>query len=103
MKVTADTFGGKEPFYTTLKDLGLLSSRCPDCGGEASFNFYDSKPHPMLVCPEHGTRSAVCKSFFEKHKIKNIPHFVFVLKMFLLGAGTNIIAGMLGEKEDDRR
>ena len=96
MNVNEDSFGGKKPFYEALQRLGLLSKTCPVCNGDVTVHHYPSKTHPILRCPEHGERSAWTKSFFDKNQIPDIPRFIFVLKMFMLGAGTSVIAGMIG-------
>ena len=96
LNVNEDSFGGKKLFYEALQRLGLLSKTCPVCNGDVTVHHYPSKTHPILRCPEHGERSAWTKSFFDKNQIPDIPRFVFVLKMFMLGAGTSVISGMIG-------
>ena len=59
-----------------------------------------SKALPFIICPNHGKYYSFDGSFFDQHKIRNIPRFIVVAKAFLLGLGVESVASLFGMKEE---
>ena len=99
-KITIDTFGGRDDFFKSLMDVGLICNCCSWClSTKLTLYFLPKEIFPRAKCNRCGQRSESLRrgTIFEKHGINNIAGFIFVANCFTLKipfAATVILSGL---------
>ena len=98
--VTYDSFGGPEVVFDYLCKLGVLCTECPKGHGSCKAQHLADRSLPQMRCSCGYRGSCLRGSLFEKHKIDDVPLFLFVLRCFILRVPTKSVVGITGSKMD---
>ena len=100
LTLTYDSFGGPEKVFEFLCRVGVVSSFCPVCHVQAKVEYLKDRQMPRIQCSCGYRRSCLTGSFFDLHKIEDVPLFMFVLRCFILRVSVKAISGLVGSKEE---
>ena len=100
LRVSYDSFGGKDAVVAFLFDHGLLRTTCPDCHRDGKLEDVVGMEFPRLCCKCGYRRSSKNATVLDDHGIGDIPLFIFVVKCFLLRISTKAIVELSGAHEE---
>ena len=99
LTLTYDSFG-PEKVFEILCRVGVVSSLCPMCHVQAKVEYLKDRQMPRILCSCGYRRSCLTGSFFDLHKIEDVPLFMFVLRRFVLCVSVKAISALVGSKEE---
>ena len=100
LRVSYDSFGGKDAVVAFLFDHGLLRTTCPECHRDGKLEDVVGMEFPRLCCKCGYRRSSKNATVLDDHGIGDIPLFIFVVKCFLLRISTKAIVELSGAHEE---